>query len=177
MGFMDKLGKILGGDKSAASESVKGPSATLREHGIDPSNLKFAFDQDGSVTVSGHAANQSECDRICEVVGEIANVSGVKNKLTVGMPEPVAAPEPVAEPEIAVAEVEVADEPVVTPQDEKPGRTYTVKSGDTLWAIAENMYGSGGKYMKIFEANTSILENPDKIKPGQELVIPDLEEA
>ena len=177
MGFMDKLGKILGGDKSAAAETVKGPSATLREHGIDPSNLKFGFGQDGSVTVSGQVANQAECDRICEVVGEIANVSGVKNNLTIGAPEPVAVPEPVAEPEVAVTEAVVADEPVVTPQDEKPGRTYTVESGDTLWAIAEKMYGSGGKYMKIFEANTSILENPDKIRPGQELVIPDLDEA
>jgi nucleoid-associated protein YgaU len=38
------------------------------------------------------------------------------------------------------------------------------------------MYGSGGKYMKIFEANTSILDNPDKIFPGQELTIPDLDD-
>ena len=173
MGFMDKLGKILGGDKSKATDTVKGPSATLREHGIDPSNLKFAFNQDGSVTVTGPVADQAECDRICEVVGKIANVSGVKNNLTVGAPEPAAEPEP--EPEVVVAEA--ADEPVVTGQDEKPGRTYTVESGDTLWAIAEKMYGSGGKYMKIFEANSSILENPDKIFPGQELVIPDLEEA
>jgi nucleoid-associated protein YgaU len=31
--------------------------------------------------------------------------------------------------------------------------------------------------MKIFEANTHILENPDKIKPGQVLLIPDLEDS
>ncbi len=55
MGFMDKLSKMLGGDKSAPQETVKGPSATLREHGIDPSDLKFSFNQDGTVTVSGHA--------------------------------------------------------------------------------------------------------------------------
>lgn len=54
MGFMDKLGTVFGGDKKAATDTVKGPSATLREHGIDPSNLKFGFNQDGSVTVSGH---------------------------------------------------------------------------------------------------------------------------
>lgn len=173
MGFMDKLSKVLGGDKSKAVETVKGPSATLREHGIDPSNLKFAFNQDGSVTLSGHVADQSECDRICEVVGGMANVSGVKNDLIIGRPEPVAEPKP----EIAAAETEVADETADIPQDGKPGRTYTVESGDTLWAIAEKMYGSGGKYMKIFEANTSMLENPDKIFPGQELVIPDLEES
>ena len=81
MGFMDKFSKILGGDKSASVETVKGPSATLRDHGIDPSNLKFAFNQDGSVGVSGHVPDQSECDRICEVIGEMPNVTGVKNNL------------------------------------------------------------------------------------------------
>jgi nucleoid-associated protein YgaU len=30
--------------------------------------------------------------------------------------------------------------------------------------------------MKIFEANTPMLENPDKIFPGQVLLIPDLKD-
>ena len=171
MGFMDKLGKMLGGDKSSATETVKGPSATLREHGIDPSNLKFSFNQDGTVTVAGHAQNQSECDRICEVIKDIPNVSGVTNNIIVG------APEPVAEPEVIVAEAEVVVAEAAADDSEEAGRTYTVQSGDTLWKIATEMYGSGGKYMKIFEANTNILENPDRIKPGQVLLIPDLEES
>jgi len=162
---------MFGGDKSAATETVKGPSAILREHGIDPSNLKFSFNQDGTVTVSGHAQDQTECDRICELVKGIPNVSGVVNNIIVG------APEPVATPEVVVAEAEVVVEEVAADDAEEAGRTYTVKSGDTLWAIAAEMYGSGGKYMKIFEANTNILENPDKIKPGQVLVIPDIEES
>jgi len=179
MGFMDKLSKMLGGNKSAAVETVKGPSATLRDHGIDPSNLKFSFKQDGTVTIDGHVQNQAECDRICEVVKDISNVNGVTNNMVVGAPESVVKPEP----EVVVAKAEVAPEAEVvakeaaTPDNEEPGRTYTVKSGDTLWAIAAEMYGSGGKYMKIFEANTNILENPDRIKPGQVLVIPDLEES
>jgi hypothetical protein len=175
MGFMDKLGKMLGGDKSPAVETVKGPSATLRDHGIDPSNLKFSFSQDGTVTIAGNAQNQSECDRICEVIKDIPNVSSVINNMVVGAPEPVAEPEP--EVIVAEAEAEVVAEEAAAPDSEEPGRTYTVQSGDTLWAIAAEMYGSGGKYMKIFEANTNILENPDRIKPGQVLVIPDLEES
>jgi LysM repeat protein len=171
MGFMDKLGNMLDGDKSPAVETVKGPSATLRDHGIDPSNLKFSFNQDGNVTIAGHAQNQSECDRICEVIKDIPNVSGVTNNMVVGAPEPVAEPEP------EVVTEEVVAEEAAAPGSEEPGRTYTVQSGDTLWAIAAEMYGSGGKYMKIFEANTNILENPDRIKPGQVLEIPDLEES
>jgi nucleoid-associated protein YgaU len=49
-------------------------------------------------------------------------------------------------------------------------------SGDTLWKIADRMYGDGSKYIKIFEANTDVLEHPDRIFPGQELVIADLED-
>lgn len=52
------------------------------------------------------------------------------------------------------------------------GRSYTVKSGDTLSGIAQQFYGDAGKYNKIFEANRDKLNNPDQIRPGQELVIP-----
>lgn len=51
-------------------------------------------------------------------------------------------------------------------------RTYTVKSGDTLSAIARQFYNDASQYMKIFEANKSILSSPDKIAPGQVLTIP-----
>jgi nucleoid-associated protein YgaU len=53
---------------------------------------------------------------------------------------------------------------------------YTVKSGDTLWAISEQEYGKGkgDKYNVIFEANKPMLSNPDKIYPGQVLRIPPL---
>jgi nucleoid-associated protein YgaU len=51
-------------------------------------------------------------------------------------------------------------------------QTYTVKSGDTLSAIAREHLGDGNAYMKIFEANRDQLSDPDKIKPGQVLKIP-----
>ena len=46
-----------------------------------------------------------------------------------------------------------------------PARTYTVKAGDTLSAIAKAQLGSASEYMKIFEANRDQLSDPDKIKP------------
>jgi nucleoid-associated protein YgaU len=51
-------------------------------------------------------------------------------------------------------------------------RTYTVKPGDTLSAIAKEHLGRANAYMKIFEANKDQLSDPDKIKPGQVLKIP-----
>jgi nucleoid-associated protein YgaU len=51
-------------------------------------------------------------------------------------------------------------------------RTYTVQAGDSLSKIAKQFYGDANKYMKIFEANKDKLADPDKIKPGMDLVIP-----
>ena len=51
-------------------------------------------------------------------------------------------------------------------------RSYTVQAGDSLSKIAKQFYGDANKYMKIFEANKDKLADPDKIKPGMDLVIP-----
>jgi LysM repeat protein len=78
-------------------------------------------------------------------------------------PEPEAAA-PAAAEEPAVEEAAVAEpEPAAA-------RTYTVDSGDTLWAIAEQFYGDGNKYQII--ADASGIPNPDLIQPGQVLTIP-----
>jgi nucleoid-associated protein YgaU len=50
--------------------------------------------------------------------------------------------------------------------------TYTVKSGDTLSKIARQLLGDANAYMDIFNANRDQLSDPDKIKPGQQLKIP-----
>jgi len=52
-------------------------------------------------------------------------------------------------------------------------RTYTVKPGDSLSKISREFYGDANKYQKIFEANRDKLSDPDKIRAGQELVIPE----
>jgi nucleoid-associated protein YgaU len=50
--------------------------------------------------------------------------------------------------------------------------TYTVKPGDTLSKIAKEFLGNANAYMEIFNANKDQLSDPDKIKPGQQLRIP-----
>jgi LysM repeat protein len=61
-------------------------------------------------------------------------------------------------------------------------KTYTVQSGDTLWAIASNFYGSGEAWRKIWNANSEALiarDERNKTSPGgylyagQSLIIPD----
>jgi nucleoid-associated protein YgaU len=53
------------------------------------------------------------------------------------------------------------------------GRTYTVKSGDSLSRIAKEHYGDASQWKRIYEANKSKIKNPDLIHPGQEFTIPD----
>ena len=50
--------------------------------------------------------------------------------------------------------------------------TYTVKAGDTLSKIAKEQLGNANAYMEIFNENKDQLSDPDKIKPGQVLKIP-----
>jgi LysM repeat protein len=51
-------------------------------------------------------------------------------------------------------------------------QTYTVQSGNTLGSIAKRMLGNASSYMEIFNANRDQLTDPDMIKPGQVLKIP-----
>ena len=47
---------------------------------------------------------------------------------------------------------------------------YTVQPGDNLSKISKHFYGDANKYQVIAKANS--LDDPDKIKVGQKLVIP-----
>jgi len=52
---------------------------------------------------------------------------------------------------------------------------YTVKDGDTLSDISRHAYNDGFYYPVIMLASRGVVINPDKIKPGMVLTIPDLE--
>jgi len=56
--------------------------------------------------------------------------------------------------------------------DPTTGTTYVVQAGDTLSGIAKKLLGNAGEYTAIFNANRDQLSDPDKIKPGQVLKIP-----
>ena len=55
---------------------------------------------------------------------------------------------------------------------EAEGKTYVVRPGDTLWAIAQRMYGDPYQYKRLFEANPRVLAAPEHIFPGQVLRVP-----
>ena len=55
--------------------------------------------------------------------------------------------------------------------------TYVVRANDSLVLIARRFYGAQGDrlWRRIYEANRSVLSDPDRLRPGQELVIPGVE--
>lgn len=50
--------------------------------------------------------------------------------------------------------------------------THTIKSGDTLWAIAAKYLGSGSRYKEIVEANKDKVSDPNRVPIGTVLKIP-----
>jgi nucleoid-associated protein YgaU len=62
-----------------------------------------------------------------------------------------------------------------TPSGSMPAtRSYTVVKGDSLSRIAKSLYGNANKWRKIYDANKAVIgNNPDLIKPGQVLTIPE----
>lgn len=132
---------------SVSGHKPEDQSAKLKEHlsqaGLtNIENVKIDV-KDGVASVSGDTLTQELKEKILLVVGNVAGISSVEDKLTV--------------------------QQATTSGDT---RFYTVKSGDTLSGIAKTMYGNANLYNKIFEANKPMLTHPDKIYPGQVLRIP-----
>ena len=122
----------------------------LEKHGFGVTGLDV--DVAGErVTVSGKVPSQEVREKVVLVLGNTAGIAQVDDRLVVERKEPAgtaAAPK------------------------ESEAQFYTVKPGDTLSKIAKQYYGNANKYPTIFEANRPMLQNPDKIYPGQVLRIP-----
>jgi hypothetical protein len=60
------------------------------------------------------------------------------------------------------------------PPPPPPVRIHVVQPGDTLRGIAARFLGDERRWRIIFEANRDQITNPDLIRPGQRLVIPNV---
>ena len=67
----------------------------------------------------------------------------------------------------------------VRSQEQSPQKTYKVwiwqENGDTLWRIAQKVYGDKDKWPLIYEANRDTIQDPNKIYPKQVLKIPPID--
>ena len=50
---------------------------------------------------------------------------------------------------------------------------YVVQSGDTLSSIAEERIGDASRWEELYDLNRDLIKDPDKISPGQVLVLPE----
>ena len=130
----------------------------MNQNGVRLSHVHI---QDNKFFLQGEAGSEAIKNRVWD---EIKKVNPAADDITCDLTvDPAAAPPPAAAAATASA----------SGASGRGGRTYTVAAGDSLSKIAKNFYGNAAQYMKIFEANKDKLSDPDKIKPGQELVIPD----
>lgn len=53
--------------------------------------------------------------------------------------------------------------------------TYTIKAGDSLWKIAETVYGSGYDWTKVFAENKDKIANSSVLYVGTQITLPKLE--
>jgi len=165
MGFFDFIadaGSNLFGKDEPEVEVTRPIIEHIKLAGIYAEHIKVEL-KNGAVTLSGYVPNQEQKEKTVLVTGNILGVASVQDNLILGKP-------PKDEIE---QKAEIAKKAVNANTTEATFRTYTVKSGDTLGAIAKEMYGKASLYNKIFKANTPMLKDADHIYPGQVLKIPE----
>jgi nucleoid-associated protein YgaU len=105
-----------------------------------------AEERDGKLYFRGTVSTQEEANKIWDAIKTIADW-----------------------PKDIVADIKATS--VIAPGSNGES-TYTVKAGDTLSKIAKEKLGDPNAYTQIFNANRDQLSDPDTIKPGQVLKIP-----
>ncbi len=70
----------------------------------------------------------------------------------------------------AAPNADLVNQPI--PKDTPSAEYYVIQAGDSLSKIAKQFYGDAMAYPRIFEANREVIEDPDKIFPGQKIRIP-----
>jgi nucleoid-associated protein YgaU len=65
------------------------------------------------------------------------------------------------------------EQPKKKPVSQKDaGKTYRVKSGESLWTIAEKQLGDGKRYREIISLNAQVLRKPDDVRGQMDLKLP-----
>lgn len=65
-----------------------------------------------------------------------------------------------------------APEPAIDATTAPARVSVTVQPGFTLWQIARENYGDGALYVRVYDANKTLIRDPDLIYPGQVLSVP-----
>lgn len=149
MGLMDLFGKSLDDKVVEAITEIKSMKLGVRNLGAQVRGKV--------VTLTGEAPSREVATKVMQKLDELVSPDNIVNSITIDKPAPPPEPEPAAQVD-----------------SESPTERYhLVAAGDTLGHIAQKYYGKASQYMKIFEANRDILDDPNLIKVGQKLKIPE----
>ena len=153
--FLKGAGTKLFGKSEEVKEQEKADLVLkhIGSFGFKTENLKADVEGE-TVILTGKVDTIPNKNRIVVAAGNVEGISKVDDRLAV---------------------LPIGSEIPVIPPTEPEKEFYTVVSGDNLSKIAKKFYGDPNKYPVIFEANTPMLAQPDKIYPGQVLVIPPLD--
>jgi nucleoid-associated protein YgaU len=153
--FLKNAGAKIFNKPEAVAEVDKGVVIMnhLKSFGFDTDEIKAEVNNE-VVILTGRVDSIPLKNKIVVAAGNVEGISRVEDRMVVLPPG--------------------NEIPVILPEEPEK-QFYTVVSGDSLSKIARHFYGNANKYPLIFEANTPMLTHPDKIYPGQVLVIPPVE--
>lgn len=168
--FVKSVGEKLGlGEQAPDAQSIK---TALDGLNLGTENVKVAV-ENGKAILTGAVKDQATLEKAILAVGNLHSIESVNTdnlKVENGQKS--------ASNQTAQSRTSQPSSNPAAAQSSEP-HFYEVKKGDTLWKIAEEVYGKGhgDKNKIIFEANKPMLKSPEKIFPGQKLRIPDLNQA
>lgn len=146
--FVKDAGAKLFGIGESNEDKAKKIVDYLNSFQLATGGLLVTVNED-AVTLGGSVPTIFDKIRVVATAGNVEGIASVNDdSLTVG----------------EAVEVQLAPEQTF----------HTVVKGDTLSGISKKFYDNPNKYMVIFDANKPMLSHPDKIYPGQMLVIPPL---
>ncbi len=152
-GFVKDIGRKIFNKDEEAAEKIK---EYIESNNPGVSNLGVVFDQ-GIVSLSGECSSAEAFEKCVLMAGNTKGVIDVyTNAMTISSNTPMNS---------------MGDNQAI-PDSGVKVEYYTIVSGDTLSKIAKEYYGNAMDYPKIFEANREVIEDPDKIFPGQKIRIP-----
>ena len=160
-------------------DKVNAAVAQLGAHGVKNANYKI---EGKVVTITGMAHDPATKAKAIAWFNEQVETENTLNMIKVEVPSAAAAgpgkqwgtaSTPTPHPTATASAAPPSTAPPATRADGPAGeRIHVVEKGDTLSALSKKYYGRASDYMKIYNANTDLLKDPDKIFPGQRLKIP-----
>jgi nucleoid-associated protein YgaU len=160
---------------SVSITGTSDPGATISVYCDDQPLATVRAGRDGIWSVVaekklGAGQHNFRAERIDVATGAALAQAMVAIERLVQKPPEVAAREATPKPTSAAAG-STSSSPVAAVESPQKD-VYTIRRGDTLWAIAKRYLGSGLRYTTIFQDNREVINDPDLILPKQQVKVP-----